>query len=91
MRENVNGIRLGIRGGREMNEALYWIVGWAAVAMTSSVVAWILAAIKNRDISYWVAWTFLVPPLVIVLALMPRSQGTRPRRPTLDEQERNNW
>lgn len=72
-----------------MNEALFWIVGWAAIAITSSIVAWILAAMKNRDISYWVAWTFLLPPLVIILALLPRSQGERPRRPNLDEQERH--
>lgn len=72
-----------------MNEALYWIVGWAAIAIASAIVAWILAAMKNRDISHWVAWTFLLPPLVVVLALMPRLQGARPRRPTLDEQERH--
>lgn len=72
-----------------MNEALYWIVGWAAIAIGSSIVAGILAAMKNRDYSFWIAWTFLLPPLMLVLAFLPRHQGVRRRRPSLDEQEKH--
>jgi len=72
-----------------MDNALYWIVGWAAVAITSSIVAGILAAMKNRDYSSWMAWGFLLPPAVLVVALLPRYEGKSQRRPTLDEQERH--
>lgn len=61
------------------------VVIWGAAAISAAILAAILAALKNRDYSFWIAWCFLVPPLVIVLALLPRNQGPRPRQPTLDE------
>lgn len=72
-----------------MDNAIYWIVGWAAVAVGTSIVAGILASLKNRDYSFWIAWTFLLPPMVLALAFLPRQQGHRPRRPTLDEEDKN--
>lgn len=72
-----------------MSNAVYWIVGWAGVAVAASIVAGILASIKNRDYSFWIAWTFLVPPMLLALAVLPRNQGPRPRRPTLDEEDKN--
>jgi hypothetical protein len=47
----------------------------------------LLAGVKNRDYSSWIAWCFVLPPLVFVLLLLPRYQGVRPRRPRLDEGE----
>lgn len=65
--------------------AVSMIVLWAALAALAGLVAFMLAGIKNRDISFWVALSFLLPPVVLVLALLPRRQGRRPRQPTLDE------
>ncbi|RUO97701.1 MAG: hypothetical protein EKK30_13165 [Hyphomicrobium sp.] len=68
--------------------AMQWIVLWGATAIAASIVAAVLAGVKNRDYSYWMAWSFLVPPFVIWLLLLPRIKGPRPRQPTLDEIDR---
>jgi hypothetical protein len=57
---------------------------WGLVAVAS---AGILAGIKRRDHSFWAAWSFIVPPMLIILLFMPRNRGPRLRRPSLDEQE----
>ncbi len=63
------------------------IVIWGGVAVASGVVGGLLAGVKNRDYSSWIAWCFVLPPLVFVLLLLPRYQGLRPRQPRLDESE----
>ena len=65
-----------------------WIVIWGITAILAAVVGGILAGVKNRDYSAWAAWCFLFPPLVLALLLSPKNPGPRPRRPTLDEQDR---
>jgi hypothetical protein len=65
------------------------IVIWGLVAIASGVLAGILAGIKNRDYSFWIAWCFLLPPLLLFLVMLPRFDGPRPRKPSLDEQERH--
>lgn len=65
------------------------IVIWGLTAIASAVLAGILAGVKNRDYSFWIAWCFLLPPLVLFLLILPRYQGTRPRRPSLDESDRH--
>ncbi len=67
------------------------IVIWGLVALGTAVIAGVLAGVKNRDYSFWIAWCFVLPPLVFFLLLLPRNQGPRPRRPSLDEQERSGW
>jgi hypothetical protein len=67
------------------------IVIWGLVALGSAVIAGVLAGVKNRDYSFWIAWCFVLPPLVFFLLLLPRNHGPRPRRPSLDEQERSGW
>ena len=64
---------------------------WGGVALASAIIGGVLAGIKNRDYSSWIAWCFVVPPLVLVLALLPRYKGTRPRQPRLDESEKHGW
>lgn len=71
-----------------MSLAMQWIVLWGGTAIAASILAGVLAGIKNRDTSYWIAWSFLVPPIVLWLLLLPRYKGQRPRRPTLDEIDR---
>ena len=60
---------------------------WGLIALAATLAAGILAGMKNRDHSFWMGWTFIVPPMVLVLALLPVRTGPRPRRPTLDEED----
>jgi len=64
------------------------IVIWGIVAIAAGATAAVLAGVKNRDYSFWIAWCFVLPPLVLFLIMLPRNQGPRPRQPTLDEQDR---
>ncbi len=60
------------------------IVAWGIVALASLMLAGVLAGIKNRDLSFWMSWCFLIPPFVVFLVFLPRFEGPRPRRPALD-------
>ena len=60
---------------------------WGIVAIASAIVAGIVASVKRRDHSFWAAWSFLVPPMLLILLLMPSNRGPRPRRPGIDEVE----
>lgn len=63
------------------------IVIWGAVAFLATAIAGVLAGIKNRDISFWMGWSFVFPPLILYLLFLPRNQGRRPRRRSLDEED----
>lgn len=69
--------------------ALTWIVAWGVTAMLSAAVAGIVAGYKNRDYSFWMGWCFLFPPLLVALILLPHFEGERPKRPTLDEEDKH--
>jgi hypothetical protein len=62
-----------------------YIAIWGIAAVVSGLAGALLAAIKNRNWSVWSAWCFLLPPALIVLLLLPRHKGPRPRQPTSDE------
>ena len=66
---------------------LMFIVFVATLMILSGILGGILAGFKNRDYSSWIAWSFLLPPSLIVLALLPTIKGHRPRRMTLDEED----
>lgn len=68
-------------------ELVRGIVIWGCVALASATVGGLLASVKNRDYSSWIAWCFVLPPILLVLLLLPRYEGVRPRRPTLDESD----
>jgi len=72
-------------------EVMRDIVIWGGVALAAAIAGGLLAGVKNRDYSFWIAWCFLLPPLVFVLLLMPRFQGPRPRQPRLDADEERTW
>jgi hypothetical protein len=63
------------------------IVVWGFLAISCAALAGVLAGIKNRDYSSWMAWTFVFPPLVLVLALLPSIKGPPPRHTSLDEED----
>lgn len=69
------------------NGPLVFIVFVATVMILSGILGGILAGFKNRDYSYWIAMSFLVPPSLIVILLLPTLKGPRPRRMTLDEED----
>jgi len=60
---------------------------WGIVAVASAVIAGIVAGLKRRDHSFWAAWSFLVPPMLLLLLIMPSNKGPRPRRRGIDEIE----
>ncbi|MBU1213260.1 MAG: hypothetical protein KJ587_18635 [Alphaproteobacteria bacterium] len=69
--------------------AMTWIVVWGVTAILSSVIAGGLAGYKNRDYSFWMGSCFLLPPLLVVLILLPHIKGPRPKRPSLDEEDKH--
>lgn len=66
---------------------MLWIVVWGIASTLASLVAGFVATWKNRDWSAWMAWCFLVPPLLFMLMILPRIEGPTSRRPTLDEED----
>jgi len=60
---------------------------WGSVALAASLIALIVAGVKRRDHSFWAAWSFMFPPMLLILLFMPANPGPRPRRPSLDEEE----
>jgi len=63
------------------------IAVWGIVAVVSAIVAGIVAGMKRRDHSFWAAWSFLVPPMLLILLLMRSNKGPRLRRRSIDEVE----
>lgn len=61
---------------------------WGTVAVASALLALIVAGMKRRDHSFWAAWSFMFPPMLLVLLVMPANKGERPRRLSIDEEER---
>lgn len=67
---------------------MVYIAAWGLVAVLAGAIAGVVAGVKNRDYSFWMAWCFVFPPLLIWLCFLPRRQGQRPRQPTLDQIDR---
>ena len=64
-----------------------FIAVYGIVMFVGAIAAATIAAVKNRDVSAWAAWGFLLPPTVLILALMPIHKGRRQRRLSLDEED----
>ncbi|MEZ5816516.1 MAG: hypothetical protein R3D44_05500 [Hyphomicrobiaceae bacterium] len=64
------------------------IAVWGLVSIAAAVAGGLIAAARNRDHSWWAAWCFVLPPMIIILLFLPRNTGPRPRRPSLDEEDR---
>ena len=60
---------------------------WGIVAIAAAILAGIVAGAKRRDHSFWAAWSFLLPPMLLILLFLPSNKGPRPRRPGIDEIE----
>ena len=68
--------------------AIKIIAFWGIGSMLASLLGGIVAYRKRRDHSAWAAWCFVFPPLLIVVLLLSRNPGVRPRQPTVDEEGR---
>jgi uncharacterized membrane protein YhdT len=60
--------------------AVQYIAIWGITAFVSAVLAGILAGIKRRDHSFWAAWAFIAPPMLLILLCLPKNIGPKPRR-----------
>jgi len=63
------------------------IAYWGIAAIVASILAGILAGVKRRDHSFWAAWSFLFPPMLLLLLVIPSYKGPRLKRPGIDEIE----
>ncbi len=72
-----------------MDSAVTWIVVWGVTCTLAAAIAGGLAGYKNRDYSFWMGWTFVFPPMVIILFFLPHLAGERPKRTSLDEEDKN--
>lgn len=62
------------------------IVIWGVVAVAAMLAAAVLADKKNRNRSSWMAWCFVLPPLAVVLALLPRADEPPQKSPSAQEE-----
>lgn len=67
--------------------AVNYIAIWGLVAIAASLLAGIVAAMKNRNVSYWMGWSFVLPPMVIALFLIPALKQPRPARRSDEDDE----
>ena len=76
--------RLGAQGGAVMAK---FIAIYGLAIIVCAFAAGILAWSKNRDYNYWATVSFLFPPALVMLALMPKNKHPPRSRPSLDEED----
>ena len=64
-----------------------WIAIWGMVSIAAAVLAGLVAGFKRLDHSFWAGWSFVFPPMLLLVLLVPRNKGPRVRRKSIDEQE----
>lgn len=67
--------------------AVKTIVIWGLVSIAASLIAGFVAAMKNRDVSYWMGWSFILPPMLVALLLIPSLKEPRPRQRRSDDDD----
>ena len=67
--------------------AVTYITIWGLTAIAASLIAGLLASIKNRNVSYWMGWCFILPPMLIALAIIPKLSEPRPARRSDDDHD----
>ncbi len=67
--------------------AVAYIAIWGVTSALASLAGGIVAYMKRRDHSAWAAWCFVFPPLLIAVLLLRKNPGSRPRRPSIDEED----
>ena len=74
------------RRAQPMN-AVGLIAVWGLIALAAAVAGGFVAAMRNRDHSWWAAWCFVLPPMLLLVLFLPTRSGPPPRRPTMDEED----
>ncbi|MBV1696198.1 MAG: hypothetical protein KGP27_17190 [Hyphomicrobiales bacterium] len=64
-----------------------FIAIFGTLMFVAGLTSYVIARMKRLDASWWATWAFLFPPLVLVIFFVPRNEGPRPRRLTIDEEE----
>lgn len=64
------------------------ITAWGVSALVSAVACGFLAQSKDRNVSAWIAWGFLLPPTVLVLLMLKKRKDFHSRK-SLEEEERD--
>jgi hypothetical protein len=64
-------------GGTHGMDAGIWITVYLTAALVASIVAGIAATAKRRHPGYWLVFSFLCPPLVLILLLLPHGYVPR--------------
>jgi hypothetical protein len=72
----------GNKRGRERFMAVKYIAIWGITAFLAAILAGLLAGVKRRDHSFWAAWSFIAPPMLLVLLCLPKNHGPKPKRRT---------
>lgn len=67
--------------------AVKYIVIWGLTAIAASLLAGAVAGVKNRNVSYWMGWCFVLPPMVIALFLIPALKEPRGSRRSDDDDD----
>lgn len=63
---------------------------YLASALTGALIAGVIAPIKRRHPGYWLIFSFLVPPVVLLLLLLPKGRGMHnPIDPYMDRDDRD--
>ncbi len=69
-------------------EAGMWLTLYLVASLLASVIAGIACYAKQRHAGYWIAVSFLFPPFVLILLLLPKGRGIHyygePRSDSLD-------
>ena len=64
-----------------------FIAVYGSLMLFAGIAAGGVAYAKRRDVSFWMTTSFLFPPAVLMLFLMGKNEGARPKREGLDAQE----
>jgi hypothetical protein len=61
---------------------------YLASALTAALIAGVMAPAKRRHPGYWLIISFLIPPTVLLLLLLPKGRGVHnPMDPYLDRDD----
>jgi uncharacterized membrane protein len=63
---------------------------YLASALTGALIAGVVAPAKRRHPGYWLIFSFLIPPIVLVLLILPKGHGVHNSMdPYLDRDDRD--
>ncbi len=67
--------------------AVEYIAIWGGISILASLSAGAIAAYKNRHVSFWMGWCFILPPMIIALIAIPALKTPRPPKRSDDDDD----